>query len=178
MPSRQQQPWAAGKHKPKPGQKRRPTASGRGLGKIAGRAKRGARKALRKHPMLGVLLQVLLGIVAVVALVLGVVLESSLYYLVMAMGGLGTLAIRRAQQMERTRQGAQPKARPTTGGPKTPPPTSSGAKPAADAPLKCTATGRPLDGDDRCDCHSRHVRQQKNANRMRLPLGHPYGKPK
>lgn len=176
MPPRQQ-PWASGKHKPGTRGKRS-TASRRGLGRIAEHAKRGWKKALRNHPWFGVLLQVVLGIIAVVALVLGVVLESSLYYLVMAMGGLGTLAVRRAQQMERTRQGAQPRPRPTTGGPKAPPPTSSGAKPAADAPLKCTATGRPLDGDDRCDCHSRHVRQQKNAARMRLPLGHPYGKPK
>jgi len=148
------------------------------LGRSAARAKRGYAKTMRKHPFLGILLQVLLGAVAVVALILGVVLESSLYYLVMALGGLGALAIRRAQQMERTRHGVPPK--PTASGPRkptAPPPPSSGQKPASGG-LKCTATGRTLEGDNPCDCHSRHVRQQSNADRLGYPLGHPYGKAK
>jgi hypothetical protein len=143
---------------------------------VAGRAKRGARKALRKHPMLGVFLQVVLGIVAVVALVLGVVLESSLYYLVMALGGLGTLAIRRAQAMERARQGVPPK--PTTSGPRkpaSPPPPSSGSKPTASGVVKCTATGRPATD---CDCYSRHVATEDGVKRYGRPLGTPFGRAK
>ncbi|OJY47581.1 hypothetical protein [Pseudonocardia sp. 73-21] len=163
-------PWATGKHKP-----RRKTASGRGLGKMAGRARRGARKALRKHPMLGVLLQVLMGVIAVVALVLGLVLESALYYLVIAMAGLGTLAIRRAQQAERTRQGPAPK--PSTGSPRTPSPPkpSAGPEPAAGGVVKCTATGRPA---TECDCYSRHVATQEGVKRYGRPLGTPFGRAK
>lgn len=157
--------------------RKRSTASGRGLGKVAGRAKRGARKALRKHPMLGVFLQVVLGIVAVVALVLGVVLETSLYYLVVALAGLGTLAVRRAQAMERARQGVPPK--PTTSGPRkpaSPPPPSSGPKPAAGGVIRCTnPPNKPI---DECDCHSRHIATEDGVKRYGRPLGSPYGKKK
>lgn len=167
-----QQPWATGKHKPR-GKR---TASGRGLGRMAGHARRGWRKTLRRHPWFGVLLQVLLGIVAVVALVLGVVLESSLYYLVMALGGLGTLAVRRAQQMERARQGVPP--RPSSGGPRTAPPPpkpDAGPEPAPGGVVKCTATGRPA---TECDCYSRHVATQEGVKRYGRPLGTPFGRAK
>lgn len=168
-----QQPWATGRHKPR---RKRSTASGRGLRRVAGHARRGWRKTLRKHPWFGLLLQVLLGVVAVVALVLGVVLESSLYYLVMAMGGLGALAIRRAQQMERARQGVPP--RPSTGGPRTagpPPRPAAGPEPAAAGVVKCTATGRPA---EECDCHSRHVVTEAGMKRYGRALGTPFGRAK
>ncbi len=155
MPPRQQ-PWASGKHKP--GQRRK--APQTAMGKIWANTSRAYGKATRKHPWINLVLQVVLGLVAVVAL-----------------AGLGQLAIARARQMERDRQQAQPRPRPTTGGPKTPPPSGS-APPPSSGGLKCTATGRPLDGDSPCDCHSRHVRQQKNADRLGLPIGHPYGKRK
>lgn len=160
----------------KPTRKRPVSDAGRrGVRRFAGNAKRGAKKQLRKHPFIGLLLQVLLGAVAVVALIAGVVLESSLYYLVMALGAFGALAIRRAQQMERARQGVPPK--PTSRGPRTtapPPPPSSGPTPAGGV-VKCTATGRPA---DQCDCFSRHVATDDGVKRYGRPLGTPFGRAK
>ena len=158
--------------------RRRPVSNaGRAsVGRFMGNAKKGAKKQMRKHPLIGVLLQVVLGIVAVVALVLGVVLETSLYYLVVAVAGLGALAVRRAQQMERVRQGVPPK--PSAGGPRTappPPPPSSGPKPAAGGVVKCTATGKPT---DQCDCYSRHVATEDGVKRYGRPLGTPFGRAK
>lgn len=171
MPPRQQ-PWASGKHKP--GQRGKPKTA---YGRIWDNTKRSYAKATRKHPWINLVLQVVFGLVAVVALVLGSVLQSVLWWLVLALSGLGTLAIRRAQQMERDRQASRPRPRPTSAGPKTPPPDPE-AKPTQGGSLKCSATGRPLDGDNPCDCHSRHVRQQKNADRLGLRIGDPYGKRK
>lgn len=151
-------------------------AGRRGVRRFAGNAKRGAKKQLRKHPFIGLLLQVVLGAVAVMALILGVVLESSLYYLVMALGAFGALAIRRAQQMERARQGVPP--RPTSRGPRTtppPPPASSGPPPAAGGVVKCTATGRAA---TECDCFSRHVATDDGVKRYGRPLGTPFGRAK
>ena len=160
----------------KPTRKRPVSNAGRsGLGRFAGNARKGWRKTLRKHPFLGIVLQVVLGLVAVLALVAGVVLETGLYYLVMALAGLGSLAVRRAQQMERARQGVPPK--PTSRGPRTPPPTpgsGSGPQPAAGG-VKCTATGRPA---AECDCHSRHVATEDGVKRYGRPLGTPFGRPK
>lgn len=161
----------------KPTRKRPVSDAGRrGVRRFAGNAKRGAKKQLRKHPFIGLLLQVVLGVVAVMALILGVVLESSLYYLVMALGAFGALAIRRAQQMERARQGVPPT--PTSRGPRTAPPPSStsgsGSKPATGG-VKCTATGRPA---EECDCFSRHVVTSDGVHRYGRPLGTPFGRAK
>lgn len=158
--------------------RRRPVSSAgkRGLGKVAGNARRGWKKTLRRHPSVGVLASILLGIVAVVSLLLGVILESALYYLVMAMSALGALAIRRAQQMARERHAAPPpRARPTTGGPRKPPPPkpADATPPPATGPVKCTETSKPI---DTCGCSSRHVASEQGARRYGRPVGTPMGK--
>lgn len=162
---------------PKSGRRRPvPSAGKRGLGRVAGHAKRGWKKTLRKHPMVGVLTSILLGIVAVVSLLLGVILESALYYLVVAMSALGALAIRRAQQMARERHAAPPpRARPTTGGPRKPPPPkpAEATPPPATGPVKCTETGTLIDD---CGCASRHVASPRGAERYGLPVGSPMGR--
>lgn len=174
MATRQQAPWASGKHAP--GRKRPVSSAGkRGLGRFAGNAKKGWRKTLRRHPSVGIAASVLLALVAVVSLVLGLVLESALYYLVVAIAGLGALAMRRAAQMERERQKAPPRARPTSGGPKTPPPSAASTPPPAGGVVKCTETSRPIAD---CDCASRHVASSDGARRYGLPVGSPMGRRK
>lgn len=165
---------------PRRGPKRPMSGAGKSmLGRVAGNAKRGWKKTVRKHPMVGVVTSIVLAIVAVVSLLLGVILESALYYLVMAMSGLGALAIRRAQQMARERPGGASRPRPTSGGPRKPPPPpppSPGADPPPPSgPLRCTATGRPA---SECDCASRHVISSEGARRYGVPLGSPIGRRK
>lgn len=179
MPPRQRAPWASGKHGPSARRKPPRTAAAKVASRVWANAKSNYAKATRKHPWMNLILQLVLGLVFVVTLVFGSVLQTFLYYLVLALSGLGQLAIVRARQMERDRQAAKPPPRPTKAGPKMPPPPPKGSDvPPPTGGLRCTATGRSLEGDDPCDCKSRHVRKQSNADRRGVPLGYPYGKPK
>lgn len=176
MATKQQAPWASGKHKPAARRRNPVSNAGRSmLGRVVGNAKRGCKKTLRKHPSVGIAASVLLGIVAVLSLVLGMVLESVLYYLVMAVAGLGALAIRRAQQMERTRQSAPPK--PSTAGPRKPPPEQPDGEPPAPKPaedvVECTRTGKVA---AECDCVRMHVMSGRGVKKFGRPLGTPIGK--
>lgn len=174
--TRQAPPWPTGRRTTG---KRRPVsgAGARGLRHVADNARRGWKKTLRKHPAVGVAASVLLGVVAVLALLAGVILESFLYYLVMALSGLGALAIRRAQMMARQRhQAPPPRARPTGAGPRPPKPAAGSEGPAASSgPPKCTETGQPV---GECDCASRHVATAEGARRYGVPVGSPIGRRK
>lgn len=95
--------------------------------------------------------------------------------LVMALSGLGALAIRRAQVMAQQRHQAPPRARPASGGPRPdrPAPDPADAPSAPAGPPKCTETERPV---AECDCASRHVATAEGARRYGLPIGSPMGK--
>jgi len=169
-PTHQQTPWASGRRKPPP--KKQPWAK---------RAKKGLGKALRKHPLLGLVLQIAFAALAVVLLVTGLLLENVLFFLATALSGLGALATRRAVVLEQERQrrsgpkvhmpppGSRPrKTRPEPGGAAPPAPGSG--------PVTCTETGRPIEGDNKCDCASRHVATEEGARRYGRPVGAPLGR--
>ena len=159
----------------KPGRKAPVSGAGkRVLRRVGANAKKGWNRTLRRHPLVGVLASIALGIAAVVMLLLGVILESFLYYLVSALAGLGTLAIRRAQQIQRERAARPPRPVPGSGPRPSSPPPNSGPKPApAGSSVKCTETGKPIDV---CSLHSRHVATSEGVETFGRPLGSPIGR--
>lgn len=168
----QQAPWQSGRRRP---QSRKTTRWKR--------VQRSVGKTLRKHPMLGLVVQIAFAVLAVVLLVTGLLLENVLFFLATTLSALGGVATRRAifLEQERQRQASpkvtpppadRPRPRKTTSKPAggaTPPPKSDGV-------LRCTETKQPLAGDNKCTCASRHITTEKKAQQFGRPVGSPYGR--
>lgn len=147
------------------------------LGKVRRNASQSWKKALRRHPALGVVLSIALAVAGVLALTIGLLAENALYFLATALSGLGSLAVARARLLERQRQQQQAARRPTVSKPAARP--HPGRPPAAEPEqpqggvVRCTETGTPI-GD--CDCASRHVATAEGAGRYGRPVGSPMGR--
>lgn len=136
--------------------------------------KRGKRKL---SPNARRTLAILFAIASLACMVIGLLTESLLWYLVMALSAGATLAQRRALQMQAEqaqerragRPTGPPRARPTTGAA---PPTAEPQQTPSGSVL-CTETGKPI---DQCGCASRHVATAEGSKRYGLPVGSPMGK--
>ena len=138
-------------------------------------------RAMGKHPVVALTLSIVFAVVGTAALVLGVLTENLLYGLVVALGALGTVAVRRAQHLEQQRQQQKRANRPTV---VTPPPADRRrpTEPRPDEPakpkrptsrvIKCTRTGAAAKD---CDCAPDHVTSQDGVDYFGRPLGHPLG---
>ncbi len=156
-------------------------AGRRGLRAVGKRAKKQAQKkwqrTTRNHPTVGLVAYLLMGLASVLMLVVGLTAETLLFrllgFLVAALGGLGTMAVRQAHKMEKAAQEA-PRVRPQGPAPRTPSPPSSSAAPPppTGGVVKCTKTGKPAKD---CDCATRHITSTDGAEHFRRPLGTPYG---
>jgi hypothetical protein len=162
----QQGPWASGKRRPQP--RKQPWQK---------RVQRSVGKAVRKRPMLGLLVQIAFAAVAVALLITGLLLENVLFFLATTLSALGGVATRRAIHLEQERQKRGPKvtmpppsSRPRGTAPKpggaAPPPPTNGA-------VLCTETKKPTKD---CDCASRHITTQAKAQQFGRPIGSPYGR--
>lgn len=161
-------PWASGKRRPPP--KKQPWVK---------RVKKSVAKTLRKHPTLGLVAQIGFALSAIALLVTGLLLENLLFILASAMAALGAVATRRAVFLEQERQmRAGPKVTmpPPSSRPRKPNPAGAAAPPPASGPVKCTETGRPIEGDSKCDCASRHVATEEGARRYGRAVGAPLGR--
>lgn len=146
------------------------------LGKVRKNATQGWKKALRRHPALGVVLSIALAVVGVLALTIGLLAENALYFLATALSGLGSLAVARARLLERQRQQQQAARRPTVSKPAARP--HPGRPPAAEpeqpaGPVRCTETGKLA---AECGCASRHVTSSDGVTFFGRPLGTPLGR--
>ena len=147
-------PWASGKRKKRPGQKKRKRKSRGGL--------------------IAVALSILTGAVLVVALIT----DAGVAYAVAGASTLATAAAVKAakKQAENDRRKASAAGKPPRpAGASKPAPAAGARKPAAGKPVeggavKCTKTGKPTDD---CPCPQRHVTSQDGAKRYGLPLGSP-----
>ncbi|MGL5911040.1 MAG: hypothetical protein ACRCZP_13615 [Phycicoccus sp.] len=161
------------------GRNRASTAGRQMLGRVRGNAAKGWKRTLRKHPVLGVLLSIVLAAVGVLLLITGLLAQNALYYLAFALSALGSVAVARAGHLERQRQERQRAARPKVHTPppreRPPGPRTEQPPPASGGVVKCTDTGRPI-GD--CDCASRHVATADGARRYGLAVGAPMGRRK
>jgi hypothetical protein len=142
--------------------------------------KKGFGRAMRKHPWIGLLLQIVFAVLAVALLVTGLLLENVLFFLATTMSALGGVATRRAifLEQERQRQQSGPKVsrpRPAGSGPRTSTPKAGGAAPppSAGGVVKCTETGKPIKD---CGCSSRHVATPEGAQTYGKPVGSPIGR--
>lgn len=139
-------------------------------------------KAMGKHPMVALTLSIVFAIVGTAALVLGVLTENLLYGLVVALGALGSVAVRRAQRMEEQRQQQKRAHRPTVVTPQPAADQPPAGEPQPDAPakprrptsrvIKCTRTGKVAKD---CDCAPDHVTSQDGVDYFGRPFGHPLG---
>lgn len=159
-----QTPWATGnRRKPPPWTKR---------------VQRGFRRQLRKRPMLGLILQIVFAVLAVVLLVTGLLLENVLFFLATTLSALGGVATRRAIHLEQERQKRSspkvtmppPSARQRRSAPKTSPADSA---PSANGAVLCTETKKPTKD---CDCASRHITTAAKSQQFGRPIGSPYGR--
>lgn len=151
--------------------------AGHMLGKVRKNAAQGWKKALRRHPALGVALSIALAVLGVLMLIVGLFAENALYFLATALSGLGSLAVARARHLERQRQQQQAARRPTVSKPAAPPraeqPTPPPADQAQGGVVCCTETGKPISD---CGCASRHVATAEGAGRYGRPIGSPMGR--
>lgn len=150
---------------------------GRKVGsRVAGNARRGWKRTLRRHPSVGVLASVLLAVLAVVLLLGGLLAENVLYFLASSLSALGTVAITRARLLEQRRQEQRRANRPTVSPPTRPreePKPSDSPPPPSSGLVLCTETQRPIAD---CGCASRHVATPEGAKRYGLPVGSPMGR--
>jgi len=168
--------------KGKPRRKPVTNAGKRGLGRAKKQAQARWKRTTRKHPTVGLVAYLVAGVASVVMLVIGLTAETLLFrllgFLVAALGGLGTLALKQARKMEDAERQA-PRVRPQGDGPRRPPPPSppsgSTPPPATGGLVKCTETGKVA---SECDCATRHVATAEGAERYGRRLGEPYGKRK
>lgn len=135
-------------------------------------------RAMGKHPMVALTLSIVFAIVGTAALVLGVLAENLLYGLVVALGALGTVAVRRAQHLEQQRQQQKRANRPIVVTPQ-PQPRSAESNHEPTKPkrptsrvIKCTRTGNAAKD---CDCAPDHVTSQDGVDYFGRPMGHPLG---
>lgn len=165
-PAHQQMPWASEKRRPPP--RKQPWAK---------RVQKGFGKALRKYPLLGLLLQIGFAVLAVVLLVTGLLLENVLFFLATTLSALGGVATRRAVflEQERQRKNTGPKVTMPAPSSRTSKPKAGGTSPppAAAGAVKCTDTGKPI---SECGCASRHVATEDGAARYGKPIGTPIGR--
>lgn len=140
------------------------------------RVQKGFAKALRKYPLLGLLLQIGFAVLAVVLLVTGLLLENVLFFLATTLSALGGVATRRAVFLEQERQmrSGGPKVAPASS-PRKPSakPTADKAAPPADGVVLCTESKKPTKD---CDCATRHITTAAKSRQFGRPVGTPYGR--
>jgi hypothetical protein len=165
-PAHQQTPWASGKRRPPP--RKQPWAK---------RVQKGFAKALRKYPLLGLVLQIGFAVLAVVLLVTGLLLENVLFFLATTLSALGGVATRRAVFLEQERQmrSGGPKVAPASSGTRrpSPKPTGPAPPPPADGVVLCTESKKPTKD---CDCATRHITTAAKSRQFGRPVGTPYGR--
>lgn len=145
-------------------------------------SKRKARKKKKQQFDIGRgLLPVLLSIITLTFTVFALVLESGLLWAVTGLSTVATAAAIKAAQKkaanDKKRKQQLPKTPPKT-------PTRLRTKPAQEPAeesvssggVKCTNTGKPIEGDGRCTCATRHVATQAGVKTFGGPIGRPIGK--
>jgi hypothetical protein len=149
------------------------------LNRTQRRKRRRKKVHLKVSPTTRKILAIAFALLSLVFLALGLLTETVLWYLVMALSAGATLAQRRALQMQAAKDEERRanRARPQPG-PKAKPMPSS--PPAADPQptsglVVCTDTGKPV---EQCDCASRHVATSEGSRRYGLPVGSPIGRRK
>lgn len=143
------------------------------------RKKRRKRKRihLKMSPNSRKILAIVFALLSLVFLALGLLTETLLWYLVMALSAGATLAQRRAlsmqaakdQERRANRRPQTPRARPMPAAEPAEPQPQGGGQ------VLCTDTNRPIDA---CDCASRHVATSDGSRRYGLPVGSPMGRRK
>jgi len=158
-------PWASGKRRPST--RKQPWTK---------RAQKGFGKALRRHPLLGLVLQIAFAVLAVVLLVTGLLLENVLFFLATTLSALGALATRRAVVLEQERQkrsGPKVTMPPPSSRSSKPKPGSAAPPPPANGVVLCTESRKPT---KECDCASRHITTEAKSRQFGRPIGTPYGR--
>jgi len=160
-------PWASGQRKPPP--------SGRRTKKQTPwtRLKRKAKRKLDHHPGLSLAAMILLGLVAIVAMILGLLAENLLFFLASGLTTLGAVAAARTQHLARQRQEQstripKPPKTPRAQGPQ---PEPQGRQ--TSSVVVCTKTGKQVSPKDECPCPERHVTSERGERWYGLPLGSP-----
>lgn len=140
----------------------------------------------RLRPSRG-LVSVILSIVSLALLGTALIAESVLLLVVSGLSALATvLQVRRTQQRaqaELKKAAAKPRARRPRPAAKTAPaekPEGDTAEPTTTGGrvVLCTETGRPTEGDQKCDCASRHITSSEGVDYFGRPLGSPLGRRK
>jgi len=145
-------------------------------------AKRKARKKKQQFDLNRNLFEVLFSIIGAVLLVVALFVEFGVQLTAAGLSSLATAAtvyaVRKRRENAQKRKVVMPKAPPKA-------PTRLRAKPAPEPAeetagsggvVKCTNTGKPIEGDGRCTCATRHVATQAGVKTFGGPIGRPIGK--
>lgn len=147
------------------------------------RRKRRKRKKihLKMSPTARKVLAILFAVLSLACLALGLLTETVLWYLVMALSAGAALAQRRALQMQASQDQQQRanRARPQPGSKAKQPiperPVPAGGERPHGGPVVCTETKKLI---EQCDCATRHVATSDGSKRYGLPVGSPMGRRK
>lgn len=129
------------------------------------------------------LVSVAMSIVSLTLLGAALITESLLFLVVSALSALATAAqIRWATQRAKedarkaaTRRPSRPRA---TTKPTVPAAESEPAAPPTGGVVLCTETGKPVEGEQKCDCASRHITSSEGVDYFGRPIGTPLGRRK
>lgn len=147
------------------------------------RARKRKSPLARLSPSRG-LVSVVLSVASLALLGTALLAESVLLALVTGLSMLATvLQVRWSQQRaaaDLRKDAATPRARRPR-----PPKAAPTSKPDGDRPapptggvVLCTETGRPTEGDQKCDCASRHITSAEGVEYFGRPMGSPIGRRK
>lgn len=139
------------------------------------------KKGIAAHLERG-LLSVILSIVSLLFMVAALITESFLLMLVTGLSVLATAAqvrmVRKRQEQQRRKQAARMPPRPRAAPREHTGPRKATAEHVPVGVVLCTDTSKPIEGDNKCECASRHVATVDGTCRYGLPIGAPIGKRK
>lgn len=131
------------------------------------------------------IVSVVLSILSSTVLGAALITESLLLLVVSALSALATVAqVRWSQQRAKEdlrKAAARPKSRPKATTKPTPPtsePKAATEPVSSGGVVRCTETGRPTEGEGKCDCASRHITSAEGVGHFGRPLGSPLGRRK
>lgn len=139
------------------------------------------KKGLAAHLERG-LLSVVLSIVSLLLMIVALATESLLLMLVTGLSIVATVAqvrmVRKRQEQQRRKAAAKMPPRPRPAPKEQTGPRKATAEQVPVGVVLCADTSKPIEGENKCECASRHVATQAGVETFGLPLGSPLGKKK